>query len=92
MLQLGMTKLALDEAVAGEEGGEKVEKEMKTTLMSVVRKKLEEVNEDPEDESMPATAGADAASASASVVDAPSPLTDSPSDDDDKMDTDSGER
>lgn len=90
MLQLGMTKLALDEAVAGEEGGEKVEKEMKTTLMSVVRKKLEEVNEDPEEESLPVTASVDAASTSTSVVDAPSPLTDS--DDDDKMDTDSGER
>lgn len=41
MLQLGMTKLALDEAVAGEEGEEKVEREMKTSLMNVVRKKLE---------------------------------------------------
>ncbi|TCD69809.1 hypothetical protein EIP91_006122 [Steccherinum ochraceum] len=48
MLQLGMTKLALDEAVAGEESGERVEKEIKTTLMSVVRKKLEEVGEEPE--------------------------------------------
>ena len=41
MLELGMTKLALDEAVAGEEGEEKVEREMKTSLMNVVRKKLE---------------------------------------------------
>ena len=48
MLALGMTKLALDEAVAGEEGEEKVEREMKTSLMNVVRKKLE-VDEDPED-------------------------------------------
>ena len=45
MLQLGMTKLALDEAVAGEEGEERVEREMKTSLMNVVRKKLE-VSED----------------------------------------------
>ncbi|KAI0070185.1 hypothetical protein K474DRAFT_1670351 [Panus rudis PR-1116 ss-1] len=41
MLELGMTKLALDEAVAGEEGEEKIEREMKTSLMNVVRKKLE---------------------------------------------------
>lgn len=41
MLSLGLTKLALDEAVAGEEGEEKVEREMKTSLMNVVRKKLE---------------------------------------------------
>ncbi|EKM54402.1 uncharacterized protein PHACADRAFT_97789 [Phanerochaete carnosa HHB-10118-sp] len=40
MLELGMTKLALDEAVAGEEGEEKVEREMKTSLMNVVRKRL----------------------------------------------------
>jgi len=40
MFQLGQTKLALDEAVAGEEGEEKVEHEMKTSLMNVVRKKL----------------------------------------------------
>ena len=43
MLQLGLTKLALDEAVAGdEEGEERIEREMKTSLMKVVRKKLEE--------------------------------------------------
>jgi len=42
MLALGQTKLALDEAVAGEEGEEKVEREIKTSLMNVVRKKLEE--------------------------------------------------
>lgn len=40
MLELGMTKLALDEAVAGEEGDERVEREMKMSLMNVVRKKL----------------------------------------------------
>ena len=48
MLELGKTKLALDEAVAGEEGEERVEKEMKTSLMNVVRKKLE-VDEDLDD-------------------------------------------
>ena len=36
------------EAVAGEEGEERVEKEMKTSLMNVVRKKLE-VDEDLDD-------------------------------------------
>lgn len=42
MLALGLTKLALDEAVAGEEGQEeKVEQEIKTSLMNVVRRKLE---------------------------------------------------
>lgn len=47
MLELGLTKLALDEAVAGdEEGEEKVEREMKTSLMNVVRKKLEEARDD----------------------------------------------
>ena len=45
MLQLGQTKLALDEAVAGEEGEEKYEHEMKTSLMNVVRKKLESTDE-----------------------------------------------
>ncbi|KAI0789135.1 SNF2 family N-terminal domain-containing protein [Abortiporus biennis] len=45
ILSLGMTKLALDEAVAGEEVEEKVEREMKTSLMSVVRKKLEGVGD-----------------------------------------------
>ena len=40
MLALGQMKLALDEAVAGEEG-EHIEQEMKVSLMSVVRKKLE---------------------------------------------------
>lgn len=53
MLALGMTKLALDEAVAGEEGEEKVEHEMKTSLMNVVRKKLEvETPEQAEDTKM----------------------------------------
>ncbi|CCM03584.1 uncharacterized protein FIBRA_05721 [Fibroporia radiculosa] len=50
MLALGQTKLALDEAVAGEEGDERVEREIKTSLMNVVRKKLEE---SPEDEDKP---------------------------------------
>ena len=40
MLSLGMTKLALDEAVAGEEADERIEREMKTSLMNAVRKKL----------------------------------------------------
>ena len=35
-----MTKLALDEAVAGEEADERIEREMKTSLMNAVRKKL----------------------------------------------------
>ncbi|KAI0093055.1 SNF2 family N-terminal domain-containing protein [Irpex rosettiformis] len=48
ILELGKMKLALDEAVAGEEGEERIEQEMKTTLMNVVRKKLE-VDENPED-------------------------------------------
>lgn len=39
MFELGQMKLALDEAVAGEEG-EHIEREMKMSLMSVVRKKL----------------------------------------------------
>ena len=41
MLELGRMKLALDEAVAGEEDDQVVEREMKTSLMNVVRKKLE---------------------------------------------------
>ncbi|KAH9858822.1 SNF2 family N-terminal domain-containing protein [Lenzites betulinus] len=40
MLALGMTKLALDEAVAGEDAEERVEKEMKVSLMNAVRRKL----------------------------------------------------
>ena len=40
MFALGQMKLALDEAVAGEEAEERVEREMKMSLMSVVRKKL----------------------------------------------------
>ncbi|KZT11032.1 uncharacterized protein LAESUDRAFT_361822 [Laetiporus sulphureus 93-53] len=52
MLALGQTKLALDEAVAGEEGEEeKVERDMKTSLMNVVRKKLQETQD--EDVPMP---------------------------------------
>ncbi|KAH9929517.1 SNF2 family N-terminal domain-containing protein [Epithele typhae] len=39
MLALGQMKLALDEAVAGEEG-ERVEREVQMSLMSAVRKKL----------------------------------------------------
>jgi SWI/SNF-related matrix-associated actin-dependent regulator 1 of chromatin subfamily A len=46
MLKLGDTKLALDEAVAGEseeKGGESApEKAMKTSLMNVLRKQFEE--------------------------------------------------
>ena len=40
MYSLGQMKLALDEAVAGEEAEERVEKEMKMSLMNAVRKKL----------------------------------------------------
>ena len=43
MLRLGQTKLALDEAVAGDGGeqvGEDVERKMKTSLMSALRKQL----------------------------------------------------
>ena len=40
MLALGQMKLALDEAVAGEEAEERVEREMKMSLMNAVRKKL----------------------------------------------------
>jgi len=45
MLRLGETKLALDEAVAGdtEEPGEAApEREMKTSLMNVLRQQFEE--------------------------------------------------
>lgn len=40
MLALGMTKLALDEAVAGEDAEERVERDMKVSLMNAVRRKL----------------------------------------------------
>ncbi|KAI0267146.1 SNF2 family N-terminal domain-containing protein [Gloeopeniophorella convolvens] len=43
MLRLGQTKLALDEAVAGDaggQGGEDFERKMKTSLMSTLRKQL----------------------------------------------------
>jgi SWI/SNF-related matrix-associated actin-dependent regulator of chromatin subfamily A containing DEAD/H box 1 len=43
MLRLGQTKLALDEAVAGdgaEQVGEDFERKMKTSLMSALRKQL----------------------------------------------------
>ena len=46
MLALRQMKLALDEAVAGEEAEERVEQEMKVSLMNAVRKKL--VADDPE--------------------------------------------
>ena len=46
MLALGQMKLALDEAVAGEETEERVEREMKVSLMNAVRKKL--AADDPE--------------------------------------------
>ena len=44
MLRLGETKLALDEAVAGDPDGKgesAPEKEMKTSLMKVLRRQLE---------------------------------------------------
>ena len=42
MLRLGQTKLALDEAVAGdgEQAGEDFERKIKTSLMSTLRKQL----------------------------------------------------
>ena len=40
MYSLGQMKLALDEAVAGEEAEERVEREMKMSLMNAVLKKL----------------------------------------------------
>ncbi|KAH9985991.1 SNF2 family N-terminal domain-containing protein [Russula compacta] len=46
MLRLGQTKLALDEAVAGdggEQAGEDIERKMKTSLMSTLRKQLANV-------------------------------------------------
>lgn len=50
MLRLGQTKLALDEAVAGEasggDSGENTEREMKTSLMSALRKQLASKNMD----------------------------------------------
>lgn len=46
MYRLGLTKLALDEAVAGDDstegdGDEKAEKKMKTSLLSVLRDQFE---------------------------------------------------
>lgn len=46
MFRLGQTKLALDEAVAGDDladgdGDEKVEKRMRTSLLSVLREQFE---------------------------------------------------
>ncbi|KAG6845934.1 hypothetical protein H0H87_000740 [Tephrocybe sp. NHM501043] len=55
MLKLGETKLALDEAVAGdtEEKGESVpEREMKTSLMSVLRKQFEKQQEATQSDSL----------------------------------------
>ncbi|KIY73104.1 hypothetical protein CYLTODRAFT_342981 [Cylindrobasidium torrendii FP15055 ss-10] len=40
MLELGRMKLALDEAVAGEEGDEKSEREMRVSLMNTLRKQF----------------------------------------------------
>ena len=40
MLRLGRTKLALDDAVAGERGGEKAEEVMKASLMNTLRKEF----------------------------------------------------
>jgi SWI/SNF-related matrix-associated actin-dependent regulator 1 of chromatin subfamily A len=52
MLRLGQTKLALDEAVAGdseEQAGEDLERKMKTSLMSTLRKQLANAEiDDPE--------------------------------------------
>ena len=52
MLKLGVTKLALDEAVAGDvdadgesKGESKAEKEVKTSLMKVLRRQLEDKEE-----------------------------------------------
>ena len=42
MLRLAQTKLALDEAVAGEDGDTKAEKIMKESLMSTLRKQFVE--------------------------------------------------
>lgn len=49
MLKLGRTKLALDDAVAGENEGDSKgesgpEREMKTSLMNVLRKQFEQQN------------------------------------------------
>jgi SWI/SNF-related matrix-associated actin-dependent regulator 1 of chromatin subfamily A len=49
MLKLGRTKLALDDAVAGETEGDSKgesapEREMKTSLMNVLRKQFEQRN------------------------------------------------
>jgi SWI/SNF-related matrix-associated actin-dependent regulator 1 of chromatin subfamily A len=42
MLNLARTKLALDEAVAGEDGDSKAEKIMKESLMSTLRRQFVE--------------------------------------------------
>lgn len=46
ILRLGRTKLALDEAVAGESSNEKVEEVMKTSLMSTLRKEVIDLEDD----------------------------------------------
>ncbi|TFK25695.1 hypothetical protein FA15DRAFT_703471 [Coprinopsis marcescibilis] len=53
ILKLGSTKLALDEAVAGDADGKEsaVEKEVKTSLMKVLRRQLERDEEDCKDSS-----------------------------------------
>jgi len=48
MLRLGRTKLALDEAVAGEHSNEKAEEVMKASLMSTLRQEV--IDLDDEDE------------------------------------------
>ena len=50
MLRLGETKLALDEAVAGEEGDDAPEREMRMSLMSTLREQFEkDKSEEPEE-------------------------------------------
>ena len=63
MFALGQMKLALDEAVAGEEAEERVEREMKMSLMNAVRKKL--VTPDGDVEMKDASSSADALSVAA---------------------------
>ena len=64
MFALGQMKLALDEAVAGEEVDERVEREMKMSLMNAVRKKLA-TDDDVEMKDASASASADAPSVAA---------------------------
>jgi len=46
MLRLGRTKLALDEAVAGEQSNEKAEEVMKASLMSTLRQEVIDLDDD----------------------------------------------